>query len=83
MDKVTQEHIHEKRPFFTGELDDKKGTWRKVKIATRGRFEAAFAAKSGAAHFVVVIRKCQRAWNVTRSMLLMLELQCNRSLIRL
>ncbi len=62
-------------------LEKGPGSWQK--IATRGHFVALFGAKKGAECFVLVIRRCQFSWSVTRNMLLIWELQRNRSPIRL
>ncbi len=77
--KIENDHTVEKRPFFTGEWNDKKEHGRMWKIITREHLGAVFTAKSGAKPFVVVMRRWENAWNVTGSMWLMLELQSNRS----
>ncbi len=45
VDKVTEEHIHKKRPFFTGESDDKKEKRGKMKNHYKRTFCGNFGFK--------------------------------------
>ncbi len=66
--KLSKENILDKRLFYK-EWDDEEGTWKRAKDHYQMPF-LKFGAKRGANHFVIVIKRCQWAWNVTIMLLI-------------
>mmetsp|Transcript_1651 Transcript_1651/g.3669 ORF Transcript_1651/g.3669 Transcript_1651/m.3669 type:complete len:106 (-) Transcript_1651:44-361(-) len=57
VERLAKEHIHERRPFFTGEWDDEKGTWKPAKDRYQRTFCGTFRCKERCRTFCTCNKK--------------------------